>query len=224
MSASASSILPYRTRSRMIVSYDEDFGKVDWVHFKAPSEPMYEDSDFGKVNWNEVEKERVSNEVLNKAITLVARENVERVVVNAMLFSQQTEERIAKERKKEEAKAFDIEFTETYTAHSVKVIDENTRLWRMKSSEGQIYPFIFDRDIYEKDDVMEIVGYTTDRVNKEIKASDFKREWHPLMDEFIVFYDYCNEVRIRIPGSENAQKAWKLDKLKRKAESERKWQ
>jgi len=56
MSASASSILPYRTRSRMIVSYDEDFGKVDWKDFEEPivdQEPIVDD--FAKVDWDKYE-------------------------------------------------------------------------------------------------------------------------------------------------------------------------
>jgi hypothetical protein len=95
---------------------------------------------------------------------------------------------------------FDLKLDDAIVASVFKVRDSEARLLRMKSKQ-QLYPIIFDRGVYEKEDgVLEIVGYTCDLVNKEVDACEFKKEWHPLMDEVVKFYN-TRDYKVRIAPS-----------------------
>jgi hypothetical protein len=68
-------------------------------------------------------------------------------------------------------------------------------------ADGKAYPFIFDRNVYDKEDgVLEIIGYTFELTKKELEACEFKQEWHPLMNEVVKFYN-SRDYKVRISPS-----------------------
>ena len=95
---------------------------------------------------------------------------------------------------------FDVEFNDSMTGAGVKVKGMDRLFLRMKAA-GKAYPIICDRSVYNNEEgVLEIVGYTSDLVNRELDSSDFKQEWHPLMDEFVKFYN-ARDYKVRISPS-----------------------
>jgi hypothetical protein len=118
------------------------------------------------------------------------------------LFGDKDEEVLPKKAAKP-AKAypkFDVEFNDSMTGAGVKVKGMDRLFLRMKAA-GKAYPIICDRSVYNNEEgVLEIVGYTSDLVNRELDSSDFKQEWHPLMDEFVKFYN-ARDYKVRISPS-----------------------
>jgi hypothetical protein len=73
-----------------------------------------------------------------------------------------------------------VKLDETLVGKSLNIWGQP--LLRAKGKEtNTLYPFVFDRDVYEKDEVCEITGYMSD-------SGCYVCLWHPHMVKFINFY------------------------------------
>jgi hypothetical protein len=62
------------------------------------------------------------------------------------------------------------------------------RLIEKKDGVRILTPFIVSRDIFESENVSEIIGYTLDLKNKMLSESDMVCKYHPMMDEAVKKY------------------------------------